>query len=85
MKAYFMSQFGYCPLVWMNHSRSLNNRINTLHERALRLVYNDFTSSFAELLEKDNSVTIHQKNLQNLAIEMFKIDRFSFFTQNKLQ
>ena len=42
MKAYFMSQFGYCPLVWMNHSRSLNNRINTLHERALRLVYNDF-------------------------------------------
>ena len=40
MKAYFMSQFGYCPLVW------INNRINTLHERALRLAYNDFTSSF---------------------------------------
>ena len=73
MKAYFMSQFGYCPLVWMNHSRSLNNRINTLHERALHLVYNDFTSSFTELLKKDNSVTIHQKNLQNLAIEMFKL------------
>ena len=46
MKAYFMSQLGYCPLVWMNHSMSLNNRITTLHERALRLVYNDFTSSF---------------------------------------
>ena len=63
MKAYFMSQFGYCPLVWMNHNRSLNNRINTLHERALHLVYSDFTSSFTELLKKDNSVTIHQKNL----------------------
>ena len=73
MKAYFMSQFGYCPLVWMNHSRSLNNRINTLHKRALRLVYSDFTSSFTELLWKDNSVTVHQKNLQNLAIEMFKV------------
>ena len=73
MKAYFSSQFGYCPLVWMNHSRNLNNRINALHERALRLVYDDFTSSFTELLEKDNSVTIHQKNLQALAIEMFKV------------
>ena len=73
MKAYFMSQFGYCPLVWMNHSRSLNNRINTLHERALRLVYNDFRASFSELLQRDNSVTVHQKNLQALAIEMFKV------------
>ena len=73
MNAYFMSQSGYCPVVWMNHSRSLNNRINTLHERALRLVYYDFTSSFTELLIKDNSVTIHKKNPQNLAIEMFKV------------
>ena len=72
MKAYFMSQFGYCPLVWMEHSRSLNNRINTLHKKALRLGYNDFTSSFTKLLKKDNPATIHQKNLQNLVIEMFK-------------
>ena len=75
MKAYFMSQFGYCPLVWMNHSRSLNNRINTLYERALRLVYNDFRSFFTELLKKDNSVPIHKKNLWNLAIEMFKVKK----------
>ena len=73
MEAYFMSQFGYCSLVWMNHSRLVNNRINTLHERALHLVYNDFTSSCTELLKKDNSVIMHQKNLQNLAIEMFKV------------
>ena len=73
LKAYFMSHFVYCPLVWMNHSRSLNKRINTIHERALRLVYNDFTSSFTELLKKYNSVAIHLKNLQNLAIEMFKV------------
>ena len=57
----------------MNHSSSLNNRINTLHERALRLAYNDFTSSFTEILKKDNSAIIHPKNLQNFAIEMFKI------------
>ena len=74
MKAYFMSQFGYCLLVWMNYRRSLNDRSNTLHERELRLLYNDFTASFTELLKKDNSVTIRQKNLQVLAIEMFKVN-----------
>ena len=72
MKAYFISQFGYCPLAWMNH-RSLNNRTNTLHKWALRLVFNGFTSCFTKLLKKDNSVTIHQNNQQNLAIAMFKI------------
>ena len=75
MNAYFMSQFGYCPLVWMNHSRALNNRINGLHKRALSLVYNDFSSSFSELLEKDKSVTIHHRNLQTLAYEIFKVKK----------
>ena len=41
VKAFFESQFSYCPLVWMFHSRTLNNRINKLHERVLRLVYED--------------------------------------------
>ena len=56
MNGYFMSQFGYCPLVWMNHSRTLNNRINGL-----------LSSSFSELLEKDKSVTMDHRNLQTLA------------------
>ena len=59
MKAFVTSQFNYCPLIWMFHSRELNNRINRIHERALRLVYQDNSLSFTELLEKDNSVTIH--------------------------
>ena len=67
------SQSGYCPLIWMFHSRALNNKINSIHERALRTTYNDSKSTFEELLNKDNSVSIHHKNLQVLAIEMFKI------------
>ena len=62
MNSYFLSQFGFCPLVWMDHSRTLNNRINGLHETALNLVYNDFSSRFSELLEKDKSVTINHRN-----------------------
>ena len=73
MNVYFMSQFGYCPLVWMNHSRIINNPINGLHKRTLSLVYNDLSSRFSELLEKYKSVTIHHRNLQTLAYDMFKV------------
>ena len=75
MNAYFLSQFGYCPFFWMSHSRALNNRINRLHKRALSLVYNDFSSTFSELLEKDKSVTIHHRNLQALAYEILKVKK----------
>ena len=73
MKAFIESQFGYCPLIWMFHSRTLNNRINKLHERALRLVYKNPYASFRELLDKDKTVTIHHRNLQKLATEMYKV------------
>ena len=72
MKAFIESQFSYCPLIWMFHSRTLNNRINRLHERALRIAYKDTNSSFEKLLELDHSVCIHHRNLQKLATEMFK-------------
>ena len=75
MKSFITSQFGYCPLSWMFHSRRLNNKINSIHERALRITYGDNVSSFQELLEKDNSVSIHHRNIQVLATEMYKISK----------
>ena len=72
MNALFDSQFNYCPLIWMFHSRNLINKINRLHERCLRFIYNDKTSSFEQLLENDNSVSIHHRNIQTLAIECIK-------------
>ena len=56
----------------MFHSRGLNNKINRIHERALRITYND-KSSYGELLTKDRSVTIHHKNIRVLAIEIYKV------------
>ena len=60
-------------MVWMFHNRTLNNKINRLHERALRIVYKEDNSTFQDLLQKDKSVTIHEKNVQKLATQMFKI------------
>ena len=57
----------------MCHSRSLNNKVNHIHERALGIFYQDFQSSFSDLLLMDNSFTIHQKNPQLLAIEISKV------------
>ena len=73
MNAFFNSQFSHCPLLWMCHSRSINTKINNLHYRALRMIYKDNTASFEELLTRDESFTIHQRNLQSLATEMFKV------------
>ena len=73
IKSFVTFQFSYCPLICMFHSRRLNNKINSTHERALRVRYQDNMSTFQELLNKDNSVSIYHWNLQVLATEMFKI------------
>ena len=73
MKSFIELQFGYCPLIWMFHSRGLNNKINRIHERALRIAYNDKPSSYGELLTKDRSVTIHHREIRALAIEIYKV------------
>ena len=63
IETFFECQFNYFLLIW----------INRLHQRALRIAYDDYCSSFEELLNKDGSVTIHQRNLRALAIEIYKI------------
>ena len=55
VNAFFMTQFSYCPLLWMCHNRTNKNKTKRLHERCLRfrsLMIN--ASSFEDLLEKDS-------------------------------
>ena len=73
MNAFITSQFGYCPLIWMCHNRKIHRQINKIHERALRVVYMDHTSSFDDLIIKSGSVRLHHRNLQQLAIEIYKV------------
>ena len=57
----------------MFHSRKMDHRMNSIHKRALKLVYQDSQNlTVQELLAKDKSISVHQKNLQFLATEIFK-------------
>ena len=91
--SFITSRFNNCPLIWMTHSRGLNNKINHIYERAFRVVYKVSSTSFGGLLAKDKSVTIHNRNLQQLTIKIFKVkmrissikkkEMFSFSDNNK--
>ena len=73
VNSFITSQFSYCPLIWVFHSQRIEHRINKVHERAMRLICpSDSKLTFQELLDKSKTVSIHQKNLQVLANEMFK-------------
>ena len=69
MEAFIESQFNYFSLIWMFHSRTMNNKMNRILEKALRLVYSNYSSNYNELLKKGGSFSIHERNIQTLAIE----------------
>ena len=72
MNAFFKAQFNYSPAIWMFHSHNLNSKIIRLHERCLRIIYNNRLSNFEGPLHKDNFVSIHHNNIHALTIEMYK-------------
>ena len=72
MKTFILSQFNYCPLVWMFCDRALDNKINRLHEKALCIASWNKTFDFNTLLLESNAVSTHKRNLQLLMIEVYK-------------
>lgn len=70
--AIILSNFNYCPLVWLFCSDAANSMINRAHKRTLRVLYQDYESSLQQLLSRDNGQKIHIKNLQKLMIEIYK-------------
>ena len=92
MNAFFDSQFNYCTWIWMCHSKKLHHKINRLHEKCLRTISNDKRYSYEELVSKDDSTSMHHKNLQKFIIEIYKAvnglcpeimnEVFPFQTQN---
>ena len=73
MNSFFWSQFSYCLIVWMFHSHTLNNKINRLDERWLKIVYNDKKLIYENLLVRDRTFFVHKESLQILATKMVNI------------
>ena len=90
-KSYIFQRFIYCPLVWMCHSRNLNNKIDRIQERALQILYRDLKLSFKELLKKGKFITTHQKTYSTLPQKSTKLKwaslqkwRMKFFDSVKI-
>ena len=64
------SQFNHCSLMYCG--KDVNNDFSRTHKRALRILHNDYSSTFEELLHKSNKCTIHNRNLQKLLLEVYK-------------
>jgi len=72
LSSFVHCHFNHAPLAWMFQSRGINNKINRVQERALRILYCDEQSSYEDLLKRDDGFTVHERNIQLLLTEMFK-------------
>ena len=72
IKVFALSQFRYCRLALMFHSKSCN-KTNYLRKRVLRKAYCDRSASFQDLLRKNNLVSIHLRNEEALATKIFQV------------
>ena len=70
--SFIKAQFRYCPITWIFCSRSCNNKVNKLQERASRLVYDYYELPFDVLLNENKSFYIHHQNTQKLKIALYK-------------
>ena len=67
------SNFNYCPLMWHFCSQSNTNKLENIQKRALRFIYNNYTSSHADLLRAAGTEYLHTNRVKYMACEVFKI------------
>ena len=70
--SFIMSSFYYCPVIWMFCGKTTNDKVNSVQQRALQALYNEFNSSYQDLLDKGSHLTIHEINKKYLLIEVYK-------------
>ena len=47
--------------------------MNHIYERPIGIVYRYYNSYLKDILKKDNAVCIHYRNIQSLAVDLFKV------------
>ena len=71
-KSFVMSQFNYCPLVWHFCKPGDTHKMERIHERALRFIYNDYTTNYTELLLNNGESALYLKRVRTMAHEIYK-------------
>ena len=75
MSSHITSHFNYCPLIWMIHNRKLNEKMNKIHGRALRMAYVNHNPSFLKFLNIDKSVAMHKKSCIIYLLKSIKLKK----------
>ena len=70
--SFIMSNFNYCPLVWHFCGKTNNQKLEKIQERALRILYDDYTSTYDELIDKAGTNTLLINRLRLMALTVFK-------------
>ena len=66
------SQFNYALLIWMFANKSSIDKTLRIHKGTLQTVYDVYDESYENLLNRSDDISIHQKHLRYLAIEVYK-------------
>ena len=72
VNAHVISHFLYCPLIWMFCNKGNKLKIDKVHKRSLKTILQQGNLNLSELLYLNESLTIHQKHIQFLMIEVYK-------------
>ncbi len=71
-QTFILSNFNCFPVVWMLCGQGNVKKMENIQLKALRFVFNDFNSSYAELLKKSKQLSISIHLIRSLAIEVYK-------------
>ena len=72
MNSFILCHFKYCPLIWILCGKGSQDKLEKINERALRLAYSDYSSSYKDLLANSKETTIHVQSVRNLALEAYE-------------
>ena len=67
------TQFGCAPQAWMFTSKNSMRKVNKIHQRTSLVVYDDYNSTYEQILTSHSDISVHQKHLKHLAIEVISL------------
>ena len=70
---FILSNFNFCPLAWHFCTNKNSKKLEKVQERALRFVYEDYNSSYEELLQKAKVPSLQIRRMRTMALETYKI------------